>query len=134
MLIDGRSVYTPLYSGVYWDMQDVLPEDIERIEVISGPGATLWGANAVNGVINIITQEIGADPGRPGRRRRPAISSRAPACNTAGASSDDLAYRLYAARLLGIGHAEPRRRQAAHDHWSRPQGGFRLDWTPQRRR
>ena len=57
MLIDGRSVYTPLYGGVYWDMQNVLPDDIDRIEVISGPGATLWGANAVNGVINIITRK-----------------------------------------------------------------------------
>ncbi len=56
MLIDGRSVYTPLYAGVFWDMQYVLPEDIDRIEVISGPGAALWGANAVNGVINIITR------------------------------------------------------------------------------
>ena len=57
VLIDGRSVYTPLYSRVHWDMRDVLPEDIERIEVVSGPGATLWGANAVNGVINIITRK-----------------------------------------------------------------------------
>src|SRR6185312_3013116 len=57
VLIDGRSVYTPLYSGVYWDMQDVVPADIERIEVISGPGSTLWGANAVNGVINVITRK-----------------------------------------------------------------------------
>ena len=56
VLIDGRAVYTPLFSGVFWDAQDVMLEDVERIEVISGPGATLWGANAVNGVINVITR------------------------------------------------------------------------------
>lgn len=56
VLIDGRSVYTPLFSGVFWDVQDVLLEDVERIEVIRGPGATLWGANAVNGIINIVTR------------------------------------------------------------------------------
>ena len=56
VLIDGRTVYTPLYSGVFWDVQDVPLWDVDRIEVISGPGATLWGANAVNGVINIITK------------------------------------------------------------------------------
>src|SRR5436853_7108812 len=56
VLIDGRTVYTPLFSGVFWEAQDVLLDDIERIEVISGPGATLWGANAVNGVINVITR------------------------------------------------------------------------------
>ena len=57
VLIDGRSVYTPLFSGVFWDVQAVMPEDIDRIEVISGPGATLWGTNAVNGVINIVTRK-----------------------------------------------------------------------------
>jgi iron complex outermembrane receptor protein len=56
VLIDGRSIYSPLFSGVFWDAQDVVMEDIERIEVISGPGATIWGANAVNGVINVITR------------------------------------------------------------------------------
>src|SRR5216684_3381071 len=56
VLIDGRSVYSPLFSGVFWDVQDTVLEDIDRIEVISGPGATLWGANAVNGVINILTK------------------------------------------------------------------------------
>src|ERR1700682_4683784 len=56
VLIDGRTVYTPLYAGVFWDVQDPLMEDIDRIEVISGPGATLWGANAVNGVINVTSK------------------------------------------------------------------------------
>src|SRR5881296_3479801 len=56
VMIDGRVVYTPLFAGVFWDVQDTLMEDIDRIEVISGPGASLWGANAVNGVINVITK------------------------------------------------------------------------------
>ena len=56
VLLDGMTVYSPIYSGVFWDEQNILLENIERIEVIRGPGATLWGANAVNGVINIITK------------------------------------------------------------------------------
>src|SRR5712664_3584813 len=56
VLIDGRSVYTPLFSGVFWDAQDVFLDDVEQIEVIRGPGATVWGANAVNGVINVISK------------------------------------------------------------------------------
>src|SRR5690606_1753448 len=63
VMIDGRTVYTPLFSGVFWDQQDVLLADVDRIEVISGPGATLWGANAVNGVINVITRAAGDTQG-----------------------------------------------------------------------
>ena len=63
VLIDGRTVYTPLFSGVYWDMKDTLLNDIDRIEIIRGPGAALWGANAVNGVINIITKKNKGHPG-----------------------------------------------------------------------
>ena len=86
VLIDGRSVYTPLYSGVYWDMQDVLPQDIERIELISGPGATLWGANAVNGVINIITRSSGQTQGG-WSMSRPATWGPAWACAMAARSA-----------------------------------------------
>jgi iron complex outermembrane recepter protein len=57
VLMDGRSIYSPLFSGVIWNNQDYLLEDIDRIEVISGPGGTLWGANAVNGVINIVSKD-----------------------------------------------------------------------------
>lgn len=63
VLIDGRAIYNPLFAGVWWDIQDVLLEDVDRIEVISGPGGTLWGANAVNGVINIITKETNETKG-----------------------------------------------------------------------
>src|SRR5881409_1395033 len=63
VLIDGRTVYTPLFSGVFWDVEEVPLADIDRIEVISGPGATLWGANAVNGVINVIIKNAGETQG-----------------------------------------------------------------------
>jgi len=65
VMIDGRTVYTPLYSGVFWDVQDVMLEDIERIEVISGPGGTLWGSNAVNGVIKRHHAQREGHPGQP---------------------------------------------------------------------
>ncbi|MBS0360848.1 MAG: TonB-dependent receptor [Proteobacteria bacterium] len=127
VLIDGRSVYSPLFSGVYWDMQDVLPGDIDRIEVISGPGATLWGANAVNGVVNIITRAAGqtqgglveAEGGNQGRQL---------GLRYGGKAGDDLAWRVYGRAL-----AEEGQRSAAGarlgDEWSRAQGGFRLDWA-----
>ena len=80
ILIDGRSVYSPLFSGVFYDAQDIMMEDVERIEVISGPGATLWGANAMNGVINIITRPAADTQGtvvRAGSRQPGECSQRA---------------------------------------------------------
>ena len=128
VLIDGRSVYSPLFSGVYWDMQDVPAEDIERIEVISGPGATLWGANAVNGVINVITRKS-ADT--QGGLLSVAVGDQGRAANLrfGGRLSEALTYRIYGRAFL-----ERDTRTAAgvsaHDHWSKPQAGARLDWTP----
>ena len=128
VLIDGRSVYTPLYSGVYWDMQDVLPENVERIEVVSGPGGTLWGANAVNGVINIITRKAGDTSGGildlvAGDQYSSA------ALQYGGKLADNVDYRVYAKdfyqRALNASSGTN-----AHDGWARPQGGFRLDWSP----
>ncbi len=128
VLIDGRSVYTPLFSGVYWDMQDLLPEDIDRIEVISGPGATLWGANAVNGVINIITRSSTATQGafvegRAGGQQQGASA------RIGGKLWANATFRLYA---LGFhdDSTETAAGASADDSWRKLQGGFRMDWAP----
>jgi iron complex outermembrane recepter protein len=126
VLIDGRTVYSPLFSGVFWDVQDVVLDDVERIEVISGPGATLWGANAVNGVINIITKPAGATQGvllgaTVGRDARDG------AVRYGGALGADGHYRTYAK------HAENDDTHTAAGAtvpfgWHRDQAGFRSDW------
>ncbi len=127
ILIDGRSVYSPLFSGVYLDVQDVLMEDIDRIEVISGPGATLWGANATNGVINIITRPayltdeplVSAGAGNQER----TVSAR-----YGGKTSDALAYRVYG-KVFERDAQELADESSAQDDWYKAQGGFRVDWT-----
>ena len=128
VLIDGRTVYTPLFSGVYWDMQDVIPEDIDRIEVISGPGATLWGANAVNGVINIITKRTDATKGLLLDAYGGTLQAGASA-QFGGAISNDINYRFYVKDSKEFSTEMPNG-DDAHDSWSKPQGGFRVDWTP----
>jgi iron complex outermembrane receptor protein len=126
VLIDGRSVYTPLFSGVFWDMQDVMPDDIDRIEVISGPGGTLWGANAVNGVINITTKHSRDTQGGLVTFGGGTVKYDGGA-RYGGKLGDNTTYRLYAK-----GFAYQRTDNAAgarvRDAWSKPQGGFRIDW------
>lgn len=128
VLIDGRSVYTPLFAGVYWDVQDLMLEDVDRIEVIRGPGATLWGANAVNGVINITTKSAKDTLGW---------------LVTAGGGTEEYGGAVrYGAKLHENGYLRVYAKwfdrdesklpngQDANDAWSISRGGFRYDYIP----
>jgi iron complex outermembrane receptor protein len=128
VLIDGRSVYSPLYSGVYWDAQDVALDDIERIEVISGPGATLWGANAVNGVINIITRRSADTQGGDVNVGAGNLEKNATA-RIGGSLGEDANFRVYA-KGFERGSLDSPSGVSADDGWSKTQAGFRADWTP----
>jgi iron complex outermembrane recepter protein len=128
VLIDGRSVYTPYHSGVSWDMQDVLPADIERIEVISGPGATLWGANAVNGVINIITRKAGDTQDGSLRVGGGNLEQRG-SVQYGGRAGSAVDYRAYV-DSFHYGDDLTAAGANARDAWQKSQGGFRVDWMP----
>lgn len=125
VLLDGRSVYTPLFSGVFWDALDTPIADIDRIEVIRGPGATLWGANAVNGVINIVTRKARVDDGTlvelgGGNEMRASGLLRTSAAVPGGAVRIYVkAFELDDSRLADGGDANDGHRQA--------QAGFRID-------
>jgi iron complex outermembrane recepter protein len=129
VLIDGRSVYTPLFAGVFWELQDLPLSDIDRIEVIRGPGGTIWGANAVNGVINIITKRSEDTVGSSltaglGSEDRLVTSVRYGA-----RSSDTLTWRVFGKQanrdsMIFKNHS------AAGDEWRMGHAGFRADWQP----
>lgn len=126
VLIDGRAIYSPLFSGTFWDAQKTFFDDIDRIEVISGPGGALWGANAVNGVINIITKEsirtrgfaVDARAGTLDRRLSARLGGNLGARGT---------FRLYG---LGLTHGAMESASGASmgDSWNHVQGGLRADW------
>ncbi|MBM3319949.1 MAG: TonB-dependent receptor [Candidatus Eisenbacteria bacterium] len=126
VLIDGRSVYTPFYAGVYWDAQDVLLEDVERIEVIRGPGAALWGANAMNGVINIITKEAAKTQGYFSKTAAGSQEKRLVEQRYGASIGENARLRIYAKYADRDGFP-PAAGSDANDGWSSIQGGFRLD-------
>lgn len=129
VVIDGRNVYTPLFAGVNWRLQNVMLEDVERIEVIRGPGGTIWGTNAVNGVINIITKNSKDTGGGLVSTGAGSVEQGTGAFRYGGGLPQNLSYRVY-------GMAFGRRPELHTDHdnfddWQFGQGGFRMDWANQ---
>src|SRR5437899_2329204 len=132
VLMDGRILYTPLYSGVFWDVQDTMLEDIDRIEVIRGPGATLWGANAVNGVINIITKPAKQTQGWLVEGGGGTEERGFGAAQYGGKLADKVYYRLYGKYFNRDDTALPNG-DPAGDAWQMGRGGGVIDWDPTER-
>lgn len=127
VLIDGRTVYTTLLAGTYWEVQNVVMSDIDRIEVIRGPGGTIWGPNAVNGVINIITKNTKDTHGALVEAESGNLQSGVLNAHYGGGNSSGFDYRVY---TLGFDrgpeyHTDGNR----FDSWRPAQAGFRMDWA-----
>ncbi len=130
VLMDGREVYTPLFAGVYWDVQDTNMQDIERIEVIRGPGGTLWGANAVNGVVNIVTKSAKDTHGALAYGGAGNVDRGFATTRYGNKVGDNLHYRGYFKYLkrTDLEDPDPAAGLLAHDSTEQFRGGWRMDW------
>lgn len=131
VLVDGRTIYTPQFSGVFWDDHDVLLENIDKIEVIRGPGATVWGANAFNGVINIITKSAASTQGNSVMGSIGTNDNQSFSVRHGGKLSEDGFYRIFAKRSLWGSFDAPNGTDA-NDSWENSEVGFRTDWNAQK--
>jgi iron complex outermembrane recepter protein len=129
VLMDGRSLYTPYFMGVYWEIQDTLLDDIDRIEVIRGPGAALWGANAVNGVINIITKSAENTRGTLITAGGGSYEKAFAAARVGTSLGENVNMRLYA-KHQQRGDFAFESGTSSNDSWYTTQGGFRIDAQP----
>ena len=126
VLIDGRTVYTPIFSGVFWSSQDYLLQDLDRIEVISGPGGSIYGANAVNGVINIISKSAAETQGAYLETGVGTDLQQMLGVRYGGTLTPDISYRAYV-KYIGRGDDELSTGIYTPDSWSQTQAGFRID-------
>jgi iron complex outermembrane receptor protein len=127
VLIDGRTVYSPTFSGVYWDQLGVPLDDIDRIEVIRGPGATVWGANADNGVISIITRSSGNTQGGLVTAGGGSQTRATGQLQYGGTVGQNATYRVFG-DYSNTGNSAAALGGAANDRWQRMNTGFRSDW------
>ncbi|MEO7523063.1 MAG: outer membrane beta-barrel protein, partial [Ferruginibacter sp.] len=127
--IDGRAVYNPLFGGVYWDVQGVLKEDIERIEVVSGPGGTLWGANAVNGVINLITKNAKETQGFTASAVYGSFLHDGFSMRYGSQIDSSFYFRVYGNRF-DFNSTKYGNDSSANDKWNMTKAGFRMDYMP----
>jgi iron complex outermembrane recepter protein len=127
VLIDGRTVYTPLFDGTYWEVQDTMMEDIDRIEVIRGPGGTIWGPNSVNGVINVITKPAKDTRGMLATAGGGNFEQGFADFRYGGGNGDDFNYRIYGKGFTRGPEDHPDGNN--FDDWRATQTGFRVDWN-----
>lgn len=125
--VDGRTIYTPLFSGVYWDVQNIPLEDVDRIEVIRGPGATQWGANAVNGIINIITKSAEATQGGYASQTVGTFDHSLTDVRYGGKIGDNAYYRAYG-QFTARGATDTVAGPSGDNNWTTGKAGFRSDW------